>query len=387
MTALEIVSWIVLAFWVALSLDRSRAWPFSMKLPIETGPRSAHEVAVVVPARNESALLGETLPRLLAQEEVAVVVLVDDASDDGTAEVARRAALEGGWTDRLRVVSATPTPAGWAGKVHAMACGVEALSEDDPDWFLFTDADIAHRPGSVGALLACARENRLDLVSIMARLRASSTWERVVVPTFVFFFQLLYPFRQVASGRTAAAAGGCMLIRPEALARAGGLESIAGAVIDDVALAKSVARAGGRLWLGLDEGIRSLRAYPKLEELWRMVARSAYDQLGYRLTLLVGVVIGLAVFFVGPALLMVYSVFALFEATAGAVRILLAAVGALLIQYRLLLPAVRHHGLAPYWAKVLPLSSLLFGAMTLSSAWAHYTGRGVSWRGRKAGSA
>jgi hopene-associated glycosyltransferase HpnB len=334
-------------------------------------------------------MVGQTLPTLLAQPEVELVVLVDDGSGDGTAEAAREAARTGGWEDRVRVVEASPTPEGWAGKVNAMACGLAVLEGEGAagEWLLFTDADIAHRQGTIAGLLARADEGEYDQVSIMARLRVESLWERLLVPTFVFFFQLLYPFRQVARGETAAAAGGCVLLRHEALERAGGLASIAGAVIDDVALARSVAGAGGRLWLGLDPGVRSLRPYPHLADLWRMVARSAYDQLGYRLDLLLAVLAGLALFFVGPAALLAYAVAGIVGGQSGSVWLAVTTAAALVLQFRLLLPSVRYHGLSATWAKALPVSSLLFGAMTVSSAWAHYSGRGVSWRGRKAGGA
>jgi hopene-associated glycosyltransferase HpnB len=389
-TPLEILALAALVFWVVLSLDRSRSWPSSLRLPeVDTTPAGGvPEVVAVVPARNEAELVGESLPTLLAQDELAAVILVDDNSADGTTDAAERVARGAGHEERLLVVPASPTPAGWAGKVHAMACGVRAVQAEprlrECEWLLFTDADIAHRPGSVAGLLGRAREGDYDLVSIMARLRAGSAWEKLLVPTFVYFFQLLYPFRQVVRGKRAAAAGGCVLLGRESLTRAGGLESIAEAVIDDVGLARSIAAVDGRLWLGLDAGIRSLRPYPRLADLWRMVARSAYDQLGYHPALLLGTLVGLALLFAGPALLLVVAGF---EASAGesassARRALLWCALALALQVRQLLPSVRHHRLSSAWAAVLPLSSTLFGAMTLSSAWAHYSGRGVSWRGR-----
>ncbi len=341
-------------------------------------------VIAVVPARNEAELLPQTLPSLLRQSAIETTVLVDDGSEDATAEIAAEIA---GDTAKLRVIAAGETPVGWAGKVHALERGIEAaaaVSVDEDAWLLLTDADIEHRVGSVRALLEQAGD-RYDLVSVMARLRADSFWERLLVPTFVYFFQLLYPFRRVAEAgsKIAAAAGGCVLVRRSVLERAGGVAAIRGAVIDDVALARAVAAAGGRIWLGLDTGIRSLRPYTRLAHLWAMVARSAYDQLGYRPERLILVLIGLGVLFVAPPIVALLGLGAALAGASAGWRVLLWALVTLALQFRALLPAVRHHGLKARYSLVLPLSSLLFGLMTVSSAWSHVAGRGVAWRGRK----
>lgn len=388
MKGLEPFALAVLAFWVALALDRSRAWPAEMRLRetgLATGPPSQRVVAIV-PARNEAAMLVRTLPALLDQEELTALVLVDDDSDDSTAETARRMAAEAGRSDRVRVISAGAPPPGWAGKVSALAAGIATPQAGAADWLLLTDADIEHRPGSVRSLLEQAGEG-YDLVSVMARLRTESLWERLLIPTFVYFFQLLYPFRRVADPRSgvAAAAGGCVLVRRELLRRAGGLDAIAGAVIDDVALGKRIAAAGGRLWLGLDRGIRSLRPYPRLGEVWRMVSRSAFDQLDYRLGLLVLVLAGLGLFFVAPPLGLAAGFAAGLAGEPAGWRVALWSALSVMLQVRSLAPTVRHHGIGATWAAVLPLASLLFAAMTLSSAWAHWSGAGARWRGREIG--
>ena len=389
---MELFALAMALFWVALTLSRARSWPAEMILEPESRAASPHRrgVVAVIPARNEALTLARTLPPLLAQPELARIVVVDDASEDGTAQVARAAAAAAGRAELVRVIRSPPPPEGWSGKVWALASGLAAV-ESEPSlaqvrWLLFTDADILHRAGSVASLVARAGSER-DLVSVMARLRTESFWERLLVPTFVYFFQLLYPFRRVADpgSRVAAAAGGCVLVRREILRAAGGLGSIAGALIDDVALARAVAAAGGRLWLGLDAGIRSLRPYPRLADLWRMAARSAYDQLGYRPDLLILVIVGLGLFFVAPPLLAATGVLGALAGDESAWRTALWAAFALALEARALRPAAAHHGLGWPWAFVLPLSSLLFGAMTLGSAWAHYSGRGVSWRGRRIG--
>ncbi len=383
MIAWEVIAALGCLFWIALSRDRIRAWPWELILPQPAPTTERASVVAIVPARNETALLGRTLPALLAQRDLQQVILVDDGSEDGTADLARELARQ--VRPGVLTVVESQVSAGWAGKVQALARGMAAapeVPEGAEGWWLLTDADIEHRPDSVRSLLARA-EHGYDLVSVMARLRVESFWERLLVPTFVYFFQLLYPFRKVVTSEVAAAAGGCVLLRRSVLERAGGIESIRSAVIDDVALAKSVSRAGGRLWLGLDQGVRSLRAYDHLSGLWQMVARSAYDQLGYRLDLLFAVLLGLSIFFVAPVVLTVYGVLSGLDGFAAGWRIAALALVAAGLQVRALWPAVRHHGLGLGYAVVLPLSSALFGAMTISSAWSHLTGGGVSWRGRK----
>ena len=229
MTALEILALAALAAWVVLSLLPFRRWPGELHLTtdVSSAPASSARVSAIVPARNEAAVLPATLPALLAQEGVQLTVtVVDDDSSDGTAEVARETAKAAVGGHRFRLVEAQPRPLGWVGKVHALAEGVRAT--ESTEWWLFTDADIRLRQGAVRALLLKAEEGGYDLVSVMARLHAESFWERLIIPPFVFFFQLIYPFRLVArqSSRVAAAAGGCVLVSREALENAGGLESI-----------------------------------------------------------------------------------------------------------------------------------------------------------------
>jgi hopene-associated glycosyltransferase HpnB len=286
--------------WVYLAAGHGWFWRTGSGLGVGADPPEWPEVVAVVPARDEAAMLPETLPSLLAQAYPGRfrVVVVDDGSADGTAAVAeglgRAAAAES------CVVRAGERPAGWAGKVWAMAEGMRAAGE--PEFVLFTDADIAYAPGTLARLVRAATAGGYDLVSQMATLRTRTGWERAIVPAFVYFFALLYPFRRVrrTGGRTAAAAGGCMLVRRRTLTDAGGLAAICGALIDDVALGRLVKRHGGRCRLDLSREVVSRRPYPRLADLWAMVARSAYTQLRHSPPLVAGTMVGLAVLFVAP---------------------------------------------------------------------------------------
>ncbi|MFV2121725.1 glycosyltransferase, partial [Streptomyces sp. Act-28] len=306
---MSMIAWIALVScvaWTWLLLGQGMFWRTGQRLPRGSAePERWPSVAVVVPARDEAGVLPVSLPSLLGQDYPgrAEVVLVDDGSEDGTGDLAR--ALAGRRADGgpgglpLTVVSPGPPEPGWTGKLWAVRHGVgvvRAREDGAPDFLLLTDADIAHAPDSLRRLVAAAVSHRLDLVSQMARLRVSGGWERLVVPAFVYFFCQLYPFRRVNrdGARTAAAAGGCVLLRTEAAERAGVPDAIRDAVIDDVALARAVRRAGGRLWLGLAEHVESVRPYPRLADLWRMVARSAYAQLRHNGLLLAATVAGLA---------------------------------------------------------------------------------------------
>jgi hopene-associated glycosyltransferase HpnB len=418
MVILAVACLLAAAAWVYLLAGRGGFWRTDVRLPgraAAAGPARWPSVVAVVPARDEAAILPETLPALLAQDYPGAfsVVLVDDASTDGTGAVA--AALSAGAgaaapkearaavparTVRptgavvaapapagapLRVVSGRPPPAGWAGKVWAMAQGVVAAGECG--YLLFTDADIALEPGVVADLVRAATADDRALVSQMALLRTEAGWERWIVPAFVYFFAQLYPFRWVGRprSRTAAAAGGCMLVRREVLASAGGLERIAGARIDDVALARLLKRGPvrARCWLGFTTRVRSRRPYPGLGSLWDMVARSAYTQLRYSPALLAGTVAGLCWLYLLPP---VAALGGLAVAAAGGGPAAWWYAGAGLAGWALMtvtyLPVLRLYGLSPLRAPCLPLVALLYTAMTVDSARRHRAGRGGEWKGR-----
>jgi hopene-associated glycosyltransferase HpnB len=333
---------LAVAAWVAVLLRPGRPWlpgPFSEDL--EAAPAPGGSVCVLVPARNEARLLPLTLPSLVAQGHP--VVVVDDRSDDGTADVAARLGA--------RVVRGEPLPPGWIGKVWALEQGARAAGS--PEYLLLSDADIRHAPGTIARLVADAEANGLALTSRLARLRCRSRWERLLIPPFVFFFNVLYPMR-----RAVAAAGGCVLLRRDALERAGGFAAIRGEVIDDVNLARRIAAAGGRTRLALSRAdLVSLREHGSLRSLWRMVARTAFDQLGRSYALLAATAAALAVAFVVPLVLLGFP--------PGGTAL---GAAAWLLQSALVLPTVRYFRLNPLWALTLPLAGLLYAAITVDSA-------------------
>jgi hopene-associated glycosyltransferase HpnB len=471
MLALSIAATVAAAVWAYLVVGYGGYWRTSQWLPRVTGePGRWPDVVAVVPARNEAAILPATLPALLGQDYPGPlsVILVDDGSTDGTAEVAAR--LGRGSTRTLRVVAGTPPPKApeppeaaeppeppeapepkapeppeavappepeapepldadgrWAGKVWAMAQGLRAAgipagsdpgpagsdpgpagsdpgpagsdpgpAGSDPGragravpgcgYVLFTDADIAWEPGALRALVAAAEGDDRDLVSQMALLRTATGWERVVVPAFVYFFAQLYPFRRVnkPGSRTAAAAGGCMLVRRGALERSGGVAPIRGALIDDVAMGAMVKDQRGRCWLGLSRQVVSVRPYPGLASLWQMVARSAYTQLNYSPLLLAGTIVGLLFSYALPPVAAITGLTLLATGTETTAAAL--AAGAGLAGWTLMslsyLPMLRLYRLSPLRAPGLPLIALLYAAMTVDSARRHYAGRGAEWRGR-----
>jgi hopene-associated glycosyltransferase HpnB len=404
--------------WAYLVAGHGGFWRTSQRLPRAAAEPSAWpDVVAVVPARNEAAMLPVTLPALLGQEYpgALTVLVVDDGSTDGTGEVAARIARSlparsdparsdpgrsdpgrsPGGSRLLRVIPGVPPPEGerWAGKVWAMAQGLGAAESLDAasavagGYVLFTDADIAWEgPDTLRRLVAAAEGDDRDLVSQMALLRAATGWERVVVPAFVYFFAQLYPFRRVnvPGSRTAAAAGGCMLIRRETLDKAGGVAAIRGALIDDVAMGRLIKGQRGRTWLGVTRQVVSVRPYPGLASLWQMVARSAYTQLRYSPALLAGTLLGLLFLYALPPAGAIAGLAALLAGGAAGPAAFtfgtgLAGWALMSLSY---LPMLRLYRLSPLRAPGLPLIALLYAAMTADSARRHYAGHGAQWRGR-----
>ena len=369
-----------------------------------TGDRAWPGVAAIIPARNEAETLPQTLPTVLAQDYPGelMVYLVDDQSDDATAAIGRSLAQEfpaqefpaqESAQDRairqVSVVEGSPLPSGWAGKVWAMEQGTQAARGQTPEYYWFTDADIAHGPAVLASLVGRAETTGAALVSVTARLHCDGAWERLLVPAFVYFFAKLFPFRWVNNrhNRTAAAAGGCILVERQSLEDAGGMASISHAIIDDCALARRIkhnAPGGRHIWLGLSQDVRSVRAYNGLPEVWRTVARTAYTQLGYSPLLLLGTIAGMGLVYGAPPAATGAGLAAV--AVWPGTPLPLALMGLGLVGWCLMagsyLPMLRWYQTPPVYAALLPLAGMLYTLMTADSARRHWQGRGGAWKGR-----
>lgn len=373
-----------LAAWIALALFRG--WFWRKPAPLASlAPSTTPQVVAIIAARNEAASIAACLNGLLAQDYWGdfSIIAVDDSSTDATGEIAQQLAAAAG--GRLSVVQAPPIQRGWTGKLWAQSQGINrarALAGEtignEPRYYLFVDADIVLGPKTLSKLIAKAETDGCEMVSQLVRLNCTHAWERLLIPAFVFFFAQLYPFRWVnhTRKRTAAAAGGCVLIRSAALRRIGGLFAIRGALIDDCTLADAVKRSGGKIWLGLAETSRSLREYPRLGDIWNMVARTAYTQLRHSPLYLGATVLALIFIYFTP-LAVILSWPWHFDHFAVAV----AALSYALI-YALYEPTVLYHRLPWYWALTLPAAAFFYLLMTLHSALRHAIGRGGRWKGR-----
>lgn len=376
--------------WVWLLVGRGWFWRTDVQLPTsppDASPTRWPSVTVIVPARNEARVLPSTLPALLRQDYPGClrIVVVDDSSTDGTADVARGLGSRSG-AHRVNVVTAPPLPHGWAGKVWAMHTGTGADLARKCEYILLTDADIAHPPALLRRLVGMAEHRDLDLASVMAHLRAVTPFERLLVPAFVYFFGLLYPFRwsNDPNRGTAAAAGGCVLVRRHMLERIGGLESIRNQIIDDCALAARIKQAGGRTWLGLGRDVRSERGYAGLSGVWHVVARTAYTQLVYSPIRLLGTVVALLLAFAAPPAAVVAGGASLVIGigTGSAAAALATGILGWALMTCSYLPMTRWYGGSALRAVTLPLSAVIYVTMTLDSARRHYGGIGGGWKGR-----
>ena len=377
MIAALVIGGVSVAAWLYLLLFRRFFWLMRERddrgLPPE--PATWPDVVAVVPARNEADVIARSVGSLLGQDYPGALrlVLVDDNSDDGTGQAVAEAAARIGAQARLTVIPGKPLARGWTGKLWAVEQGVEAASASAPAYLWITDADIAHEPETLRRLVARAEAGQLALVSLMARLQTGTWAERLLIPAFVFFFDMLFPFGLVNDprNRLAAAAGGCMLARREALEAAGGIAAIRGEIIDDCALGARL-KAQGPIWLGLTRTSVSLRPYGSLGDIGRMVSRSAYAQLGYSPWLLAGTVLGMALVYLAAPLLAAFG--------PGAARWLGLAAWALMAAA--FQPMLRYYRLSPLWGLALPLIGALYTAFTVQSAIDVWRGKGGMWKGR-----
>ncbi len=366
-----VVSLLSLAIWVYLVGFHGRFWRSGPVLGAAT-PSGLAKVAVIVPARNEAESIRRCLTSLLTQDypgELAII-LVDDNSTDGTGAIA--ASLDAG--ERLAIIAGKPLPPGWSGKLWAVAQGLAQQQAKEANYLLLTDADIEHGPGHVSSLVAKAEADRLDMVSEMVRLNCATLAERALIPAFVFFFQMLYPFDWVAdpSKRTAGAAGGTMLVARAAMDRIEGVSHFRGQLIDDCALAKEIKSTGGRIWLGHAERAVSTRVYPGWRDVWEMIARTAYEQLRNSPLMLLGCVIGMGILYCAPPLLAVFA--------HGWAR--LAGIASWIVMTLAFQPTLRRYRCSPLWGLALPGITLFYLCATISSALRHHAGRGGGWKNR-----
>jgi hopene-associated glycosyltransferase HpnB len=362
--------------WVYLIIGRGQFWRISSESVPPVAPAASGRVAVIIPARNEAPVVGTAVASLAQQAFGGSIhfVVVDDGSTDGTAEAALAAARAAGALERFTLVRGAALPHGWTGKLWALSQGVTAAARLNADYLLFTDADIRHGPTSVASLVADAEANKRDLVSHMVKLSTDRFAERLLIPAFVFFFLKLYPPAWVASARhrLAAAAGGCLLIRPGALARIGGVQAIRSHIIDDCALARAVKDSGGSVALELTRETSSLRVYGSYTEIGAMISRTAFAQLGHSWLWLVAALAGMFFTYLLPVLLLF----------GGDLLLLWLGLAALLLMSLAYLPMVRFYGLSPLWCLSLPAIAAFYSGAVIHSAVQYARGSGGRWKGR-----
>ncbi|BDA70844.1 glycosyl transferase family protein [Calothrix sp. PCC 7716] len=382
MTLIELVAtFLPVLIWIGLLIFRGAFWQVSEVIEDISIGDFYPTVCAVIPARNEADLLGKTLKSILCQDYPGTfnIVLVDDNSSDGTASVALKTAENLNKTQHLHVINALPLAPGWSGKLWAVEQGIRKASTFNPDYYLLADADIEHDSHNLNRLVTKAFQQNFDLVSVMVQLRCESFWERLLIPAFVFFFQKLYPFRWVndPNKSTAAAAGGCILIRRDALERIGGIQSVKQALIDDCALAGAVKSTQNHpIWLGLSSLTHSLREYNSLNTIWDMVARTAYTQLNYSPILLIGTLLGMTLVYLISPIALVFGL-----VTSNWLIAVLGLLGWLLMALAYY-PTIRFYHCSPIYAFCLPVIAFLYTLMTIDSALRHWQGRGGAWKGR-----
>ena len=368
---ITVISLLSLAAWVYLTGFRGGFW---LSAPVLNAalPKGKPKVAVVVPARDEADCIRLTLTSLLAQDypgELSVI-LVDDNSTDGTSAIA--ASLNA--HSQLAIIPGKPLPEGWTGKLWAVNQGLSHDKAKSADYVLLTDADIVHAPGHISALVAKAECDGLQLVSEMVRLHCATFAERALIPAFVFYFQMLYPFAWVAdpAKKLAGAAGGTMLVSRKALDNVEGVSRIRGQLIDDCALAKEIKTAGGGIWLGQADLAVSNRVYSNWRDVWNMIARTAFEQLGYSLLLLLGCILAMGIIYCAPPLLILFA-HGLPRVCCGLSWLMMA------IAFQ---PTLRRYQRSPLWGVALPMIGLFYLSATVASALRYYLGHGGGWKSR-----
>ncbi len=370
---LSLLIWLVLFFaWG----NFWRVWEFDSDHAQFPSPAKWPRVTAAIPARNEAASIAEVVRALALQDYAGEfsAIVVDDHSDDGTADLARRASIELGGAAKVTILSAPKLATGWTGKLWALNAGVTSPAASNSDYFWFTDADVIHAPDTLRRLVSRAEAGKLDLTSWMVLLKAETFAERMLIPPFLFFFLMLYPPKWIANPNAgmAGAAGGCILLRRSALERIGGLSAIRGEIIDDCALARAVKKSGGEIWMGLTRSSLSSRSYETFSEIRDMIARTAFTQLRYSTLLLLVTLTGLAVTFLLPVALTFSSNPYVWSFALAAWCLMTAS----------FLPTLTYYRLQPIWAPLLPLAALFYAYATWISAMRYWLGKGGQWKGR-----
>jgi hopene-associated glycosyltransferase HpnB len=370
------VATIPLAIWIYLFLARGNFWQLHEDdiylQPLASWPR----VVAIVPARNEAETIAQAVRSLAAQDYPGEfsIIIVDDHSEDATANLARKAADGSGASQRVKIHSAAPLAPGWTGKLWALNEGVQVASQDKPDFLWFTDADIEHAPDTLHRLVFRAEKDSLDLASLMVLLQAKTLPERLLIPPFLYFFLMLYPPRWIGdpNASTAGAAGGCILLRRNVLAPIGGMALIRGEVIDDCALARAVKKNGGRIWMGVTRRSVSLRSYWSFAEIRNMIARTAFTQLHYSILFLVMALAGLFVTFLLPWFSFLSGEDPAWFLASTSICLMTVTFGV----------TVRFYSLPWPWALTLPVAAVYYACATFVSAVRYWLGRGGQWKGR-----
>ena len=397
---MEILAFLTLIIWLVLVFAWGNFWRIwqsdadNQSIPV---PHTWPRVTAIVPARNEAASIAQVVSALAQQDYPGdfSVIVVDDHSEDATAELARKAATESSAASRVQVISAPHLDPGWTGKLWALNAGIASCSAGNPacatvatspensplsasaafpEFFWFTDADVVHSPDTLRRLVSRAQQDALDLTSLMVLLESRTFAERLLIPAFLYFFLMLYPPNWIANPRakTAGAAGGCVLLRREALERIGGLAAIRSEIIDDCSLARAVKRSGGKIWMGLTRASRSLRSYSGFAEIRDVIARTAFTQLHYSALQLLGTLLGLTVTFLLPVALTL----------APHASVWFPALLAWCLMTASFLPTITFYRLSPLWSPLLPFAALFYTHATLLSAIRYWQGQGAQWKGR-----
>jgi hopene-associated glycosyltransferase HpnB len=374
-----ILAGISLAIWTGLTFFRAAFWQVRASDGDAAGEEQLSRwprVVAVVPARNEAETIERCVESLVRQDYAGELqlIVVDDHSEDGTGALASTAAQSAGKVELATILQAEDVQVGWTGKLWALHRGISNAAPSQPEYYWFTDADIAHSPDTLCRLVTKAESQRLDLASLMVLLQAKTIPEKLLIPAFLYFFLLLYPPKWIAdrNARTAGAAGGCILLRREILERIGGISAIRAELIDDCALAGEVKRSGGSIWMGLTRNSVSLRSYSTFGEIRDLIARTAFTQLRYSSLLLVGTIAGMLLTYVAPVIFSFHTQPLIW-------RIGLAAWALMTLTY---LPTVRFYRLSPLWAPLLPLAAIFYSYATCFSAVRYRMGRGGQWKGR-----